>query len=294
MPALARLSLLKSSLLLNELTTTFDDALKALLIQTSNFVDVYTQRRIENSGSLMQTTYTSERYTGNDTHKLWLKNWPITSVTDLSFWDGDDSYDTETSTIYEVVRERYIFYPKLGQASNASQVNFKSTFDNGIEVTYVAGYDVTSTWRITDVVIGAKTFTVAGDHTGTFVAGLKFGVTGSTGNDGTFTVVSSAFGVATVITVTETISDATVDGSITAAWDTDTLAATNFGVPDDLEQAVARIAMLFWLDGKGGDARLGMSSKTVDIAGTVTYDKFLGQLPPDLITVFNAYKAARF
>lgn len=293
MPALARLSLLKSSLLLDETSASFDDALKALLIQTSNFIDVYTQRRIENSGSLMQTTYNSERYTGDGTHKLWLKNWPVTSITDLSFWDGDDSYDTETSTIYEVVRERYIFYPKLGQASNASQVNFKSTYDNGIEVTYVAGYDVTTTWAITAIDVGNKTFTVAGDHTSTFVAGLKFGITGSTNNNGTFTVVSSVFGAATVITVSETVG-ATADGSITAAWDTDTLAATNFGVPADLEQAVARMAMLFWLEGKGGDARIGVSSKTVDIAGAITYDKFLGKLPPDLIIVFNAYKAVRF
>jgi hypothetical protein len=58
------------------------------------------------------------------------------------------------------------------------------------------------------------TFTVAGDKTTIFVAGTVFTVTGSTGNDGTYTVVSSAFGAATVITVTEVVASAVGDGTI--------------------------------------------------------------------------------
>ena len=59
----------------------------------------------------------------------------------------------------------------------------------------------------------AETFTVAGDQTLRYVAAKTFEVTGSTGNDGTWTVSGSAFGgVNTVITVTGDITDATADG----------------------------------------------------------------------------------
>jgi hypothetical protein len=58
------------------------------------------------------------------------------------------------------------------------------------------------------------TFTVAGDKTTIFVAGTTFVVAGSTGNNGTYTVVSSAYGAATVITVTGVVGSAVGDGTI--------------------------------------------------------------------------------
>lgn len=67
---------------------------------------------------------------------------------------------------------------------------------------------------ITAAIPAAETFTVAGDKTALFVAGLKFRVEGSTGNDGSWEVDSSVFGAATVITVTGNITDATADGTI--------------------------------------------------------------------------------
>lgn len=60
-------------------------------------------------------------------------------------------------------------------------------------------------------------FRFAGNFTGNFLAGRTFTVTGSTGNDGTYTILSSIFGLGETIVVviaTDNIPDATVDGDI--------------------------------------------------------------------------------
>lgn len=69
-------------------------------------------------------------------------------------------------------------------------------------------------FAITAAVPAADTLTVAGDKTAIFLPGLKFRVQGSTGNDGSWTVATSAFGAATVITVTGDITSAVADGTI--------------------------------------------------------------------------------
>ena len=85
---------------------------------------------------------------------------------------------------------------------------------------------VVADYAIAAVDTVAETFTVVGDQTLSFVTGHLFEVTGSTGNDGTWTVDTSAFGgVNTVITVTGDITDATADGDcnpnhVTIDWDT--------------------------------------------------------------------------
>lgn len=71
-----------------------------------------------------------------------------------------------------------------------------------------------STYAITAVATGlGGTFTVAGDETLNFQPGYKFTITGSTNNDGIWTVVSSTYGATTVITVEETVG-AVADGVI--------------------------------------------------------------------------------
>lgn len=75
---------------------------------------------------------------------------------------------------------------------------------------------------ITSASQSAKTFRVATDLTTTFVAGLAFRVSGSTGgsatgNDKLYTVVSSAYTTYTTITVRETIPSAATDGTIIGA-----------------------------------------------------------------------------
>jgi len=62
----------------------------------------------------------------------------------------------------------------------------------------------------------ANAFAVAGDHVDFFGPGVSFDVSQSTGNDGTYTVFLAAYSSAlgTVITVNETVPDATVDGYV--------------------------------------------------------------------------------
>jgi len=77
-------------------------------------------------------------------------------------------------------------------------------------------YDLTGTLHnITAVGTGAGgTFGIAGDFRAEFPAGLKIIVTGSTGNDGIYTVVSATYASpTTTITVIETVS-ATADGKL--------------------------------------------------------------------------------
>ncbi len=70
-------------------------------------------------------------------------------------------------------------------------------------------------YDITDVLQGPKTFKFLGDATAYFLAGDSIEVTGSTGNDGTYTVASSLFSTGkTSVIVEEAIPDSTADGDI--------------------------------------------------------------------------------
>lgn len=59
-----------------------------------------------------------------------------------------------------------------------------------------------------------KTFAIAADWTQRFRPATKATVSGSTGKDGTYTVVSSTFSTTTVITVSETVANNTADGTL--------------------------------------------------------------------------------
>lgn len=285
MGALGRLSLLKSYPFLNETASTYDDAFKYLLRQVTDFVNVYTGRALESA------TYTEQLYTGDNTDVLFLRNWPVTALTTVALWDGDDSWDTETASYYLLCEDRYIQYPALGQSSSATWSNWQSSYRNGIKITYTAGYANSTTYAITAAVIATKKFTIAGDYTSTFTAGEVFDVTGSTLNDGTYTVVSSELvATATVITVSEAVASATADGSITASWDTASIVNSLFGVPPDLEYAACKIAMLAWLDSKTDDARMGVTSKSMDVAGALSYEKFITGIPDDIKMILDQYR----
>lgn len=61
-------------------------------------------------------------------------------------------------------------------------------------------------------------FTIAGDYTSILIVGTLFNVTGSTGNDGTYTIAGLALvGSDTVVTVAETVPDSTADGLLLPA-----------------------------------------------------------------------------
>jgi len=84
--------------------------------------------------------------------------------------------------------------------------------------------EATGSDAITAVVIGTKTFTVAGDQTALYAPDDIVKIKGSTGNDKYYTVVSDTFDTDhTDIVVSEVVSDDTVDGDIyysTGAWST--------------------------------------------------------------------------
>jgi len=72
-------------------------------------------------------------------------------------------------------------------------------------------------YPIIDVDDGAKLFMVEGDQTDFFSVGQQFPVTNSTGNDGSYDIVSVTYNIGddvTEIEVAQTIADATVDGDI--------------------------------------------------------------------------------
>ncbi|MBA7564898.1 hypothetical protein ES708_06567 [subsurface metagenome] len=75
-------------------------------------------------------------------------------------------------------------------------------------------YELTGTLH--DIIaVTASTFDIAGDFTAEFPAGLKIIVSGSTKNDGIYTVVSVAYAdTTTTITVSETVDTTTADGRL--------------------------------------------------------------------------------
>lgn len=73
------------------------------------------------------------------------------------------------------------------------------------------------TYTITDADTAANTLTIAGDQTAFFTPGAPFTVTGSTGNNGIYTVRSATFGTQTVIVPLEVVRDDTTDGTIAIA-----------------------------------------------------------------------------
>lgn len=86
---------------------------------------------------------------------------------------------------------------------------------NRDEVVIVSG-DITKSREITAVDTGAGTFTVAGEFASEFPVQEKLRVFGSTANNGIYTILSVAEATDTVITVFETIVNATPDGKLHA------------------------------------------------------------------------------
>lgn len=97
------------------------------------------------------------------------------------------------------------------------------TYGPGVNLKYrdivaIAGVNNSSQYAITGVTTGAGgTFTIAGNYAAEFAVGAQFVVSGSSGNDGSYTVAGVAYtGGNTVITISGSIGDSTVDGNIEA------------------------------------------------------------------------------
>lgn len=151
--SLARLKLLKSASFLNEADNDWDNDLLYILEAATKVACQFTGRKLE------KDTYHNELYTGNDTNRLWLKEYPVQSIMEVRLWNGTDDYDVEDSDYYTLVNGVYIQYPALGQESNAEWDTWESTYQNGIKITYIAGFD-TSGWESKEIDVA---FGVPGD-----------------------------------------------------------------------------------------------------------------------------------
>jgi hypothetical protein len=107
-------------------------------------------------------------------------------------------------------------FDALPVALNGSVARYYVLFDASTGGNPLLYWRIDTSWNVTAVSTGSKTFTIAGDQTAVLTSGVEIQITGSTGNDGYYTVVSSATSSGnTVVTVSETIPSSTADGSLT-------------------------------------------------------------------------------
>lgn len=156
--ALGRLTVLKSEAFISETGTDSDNVFKTLLLAASNYIQTYTARR------LVAEQYKEQRYSGNDTNELLLREWPVIELKEVSIWDGTDSFDTESLGYFDLIPDENghnntLQYPKLGQESNATWGSWPDGSKNNIKITYDAGYNTTG-WDDMPV---TGTFDVPGD-----------------------------------------------------------------------------------------------------------------------------------
>ncbi len=172
-------------------------------------------------------------------HRAWANRIRLyTKASELladGFADPDESHRAAQSHFSQTPKPERIAVGRLAtgdtvtvQVDTVGNSTLYTVFIDGIGFAFVSDATATLTeieagltaiinggYAITAVVQGTKTFTIAGNHVVDFPAGEQFAIDGSTGNDGTFTVVSATLvGSDTEIVVSEVIPDATVDGAI--------------------------------------------------------------------------------
>jgi hypothetical protein len=133
------------------------------------------------------------------------------------------SLDLKTTYRLDLTTEKFYFEditPYVGEGIALSNVEgiFTVTDPTGAKIyeniDFSDPVDLRA-FEITGVNQGSKTFTIEEDIDFKLAAGTTFEITDSTGNNGTYTIVSfTAVASESVITVAETIPDATVDGDV--------------------------------------------------------------------------------
>lgn len=139
------------------------------------------------------------------------------------------SYTDSSVAMYEQLFYNQIAVPEWGAYTERDLSDFKNANDRLYNLMwndcarysdffkrYVLYYvSLVSEFAITVADIGNDHFTIAGDYTATFLVGDTFVVTGSTGNDGTWTVDHTVLNAGnTEIYTDEDITDATADGKV--------------------------------------------------------------------------------
>jgi len=137
-------------------------------------------------------------------------------------WQSPEYYKVWEKSLAESTNATLVFSNKITKAFTTPRAgDYKVSFssevshgDSGKGTRVRLGLGL---FAITVVNQGSKIFTVVGDYTTLFIADRILQIQGSTGNDGTYHVLSSALnGGNTEITVVEAIPDSTADGDIYA------------------------------------------------------------------------------
>jgi hypothetical protein len=156
----------------------------------------------------------AKEFTIAGNHQAWFKNGDIFRISGSTGNDGLHQVASSTYTGGNTVITTQFAIP---DATVDGEIDMSIFIWPGLEDTFKSVW-IGPNLPITAVNVGGKTFGVAGDVTGQFVAGYVFTIKRSTENDGFYTVVSSSFAAGTTtITVEEIIPNAIVDGSINSS-----------------------------------------------------------------------------
>jgi hypothetical protein len=136
----------------------------------------------------------------------------------------------------------YTFYSRNPNSSTISTSQIVITTGGTDLFAAITGPVVPSTWNITTANIAGAYFEIAGDLATTFIVGAPFKVSGSTGNNGTYTIKALAYNWSTLNTriyVTTAVASAVADGSIgmTQFY----ASTTNFTLPSPLTFAAGML-----------------------------------------------------
>lgn len=131
-------------------------------------------------------------------------------------YDEINEYELKQATA--IGDSLYPFYPLPAAGGGDGNPWLSQASDWAVSTTLGANMDAGGTYAITGVLIGGGGwFQISGDETDKFIANLRFKVTGSTNNDGDWTVASSSFGGGntTIVVASDESVGATPDGVIT-------------------------------------------------------------------------------
>lgn len=297
MSSLARLGLLKTMLGLSG--NLQDETLKQLLKAATAQAEEFTHRQ------LVSATITDEAHIGSGNKMLYPHEFPVSAPTAVGIWNGTE-YEAETASYVEVLKGRSLHYPTLLQKDNSLHQLWPSGYDKSgdgndlynIHITYVAGY-VTTDWdtetvklvlsSLTTVPLAADTLTQAN-------TGATITVTGASAADNTITGTLASGLLRDTKLSADTFTSDDAGANTMAPTPVSATKIINvhsspgsFAVPADLEQAVATIAAMLWLETReSGEGRLG---KTGQVAAdlVVTYERFEKGIPPEAMMILKQY-----
>lgn len=132
--ALITLADLKTWLGITSVDAARDSRLEMYINTISTAIETYCNRKFKSA------TYTSEKYQATDEQELILKNYPVTSITSLTY--NDDTL-TEADEDFELDEDTGILFREEGWAKTGygNYLSGKIDFpERNITVTYVAGY----------------------------------------------------------------------------------------------------------------------------------------------------------